>query len=484
MIFLNHMPASTNKRFQLGVGGNNHNCENGFGGWFGWTGKFNGQDASGLSGDVIADVEPSGTIDDCGGAMTTATYGAFNIDAQTAVVVTVETEVNDTQAPTFAYVPASIEFEYSDTTICADAGESSIIDWLNATDSADVCLTTDDNCGVWNPVYYNGDSIAACDTGGTCGTVVYSVDTVLNDCSIIGLQRRWTATDDYGNNTTVTQLLTIQDTQGPIIAADSMVTIDACNINTWMATASDCGSGVASFTFTQDFASGTCDTTSINLVRTYTAIDGCGNESTFEQFIALVDTIAPTMLGQEQFLDCGSYDPDAYYPLLVTDCSLKDWTEGPLDQDDWFAPNNGSILYSDLDGVGIGAVGSGADIEVSWSDALPVHLAGDTCYRVTRTVQISDRCGNEASYDYELNVYDNTAPGLSAASILNIECSDYWRQQHRSTIRGHRRRQRPWFLHRSACGHLGRSDRVPSGRRLHFRLPLHRRRRPSDCDLG
>ena len=34
LITLSHMPVSENKRFQLGTGGNSHNCNYGFGGWF------------------------------------------------------------------------------------------------------------------------------------------------------------------------------------------------------------------------------------------------------------------------------------------------------------------------------------------------------------------------------------------------------------------------------------------------------------------
>ena len=48
---------SLNKRFQLGEGGNNHNCNFGFGGWFGWEGVLNGEDVMGFSGDVIADID-------------------------------------------------------------------------------------------------------------------------------------------------------------------------------------------------------------------------------------------------------------------------------------------------------------------------------------------------------------------------------------------------------------------------------------------
>ena len=51
------MPVSLNKRFQLGAGANNHNCENGFGGWFKWDGEINGVPMDGLSGDFVCDLE-------------------------------------------------------------------------------------------------------------------------------------------------------------------------------------------------------------------------------------------------------------------------------------------------------------------------------------------------------------------------------------------------------------------------------------------
>jgi hypothetical protein len=101
MLFLSHMPVSMNKRFQLGEGGNNHNCNNGFGGWFGWEGQFNGQNVAGFSGDVIADVENCQEQDTfCGEEFVEITYGAFNLETYTAQVVTETYEVGDDQAPT------------------------------------------------------------------------------------------------------------------------------------------------------------------------------------------------------------------------------------------------------------------------------------------------------------------------------------------------------------------------------------------------
>ena len=54
---LSHMPFNESKRFQLGAGGNSVNCNYGFGGWFAWTGKVLNQNVSGMTGDLVIDLE-------------------------------------------------------------------------------------------------------------------------------------------------------------------------------------------------------------------------------------------------------------------------------------------------------------------------------------------------------------------------------------------------------------------------------------------
>ena len=408
-LFLNHMPASTNKRFQLGEGGNNHNCNDGFGGWFGWEGEFNGEEVAGFSGDVIADIENEIVFDtQCTGAFTVETYGAFNIEENTVHIETVTTTVEDTIAPEFTDCPADVTLEFSEGFVCGTESFDVIVAAIN--DSIPVtCLETTDNCANWDPVY------EGCNEG-SCGSVIFEQGAI--DLGFCGFEvrRTWVATDAYGNATECQQTITILDTHDPIISGSLEVTIDACDINVWMATAEDCGSGIESFTFTQDLASGGCVNPGV-LTRTYTAVDSCGHQSSFDQILHLEDNEAPFVAGQETFLDCGEYDPEAYYPLLVTDCNLLDWTPGPLDQDDWVGTQNGdfSFVSDDID----------SDVEISWSDALPEHLEGDTCYRVERTVTATDRCGNETVETYQLNIYDNDAPTIVATPILNIECSDY-----------------------------------------------------------
>ena len=406
-LFLNHMPASTNKRFQLGEGANNHNCNDGFGGWFGWEGVFNGEEVAGFSGDVIADIDNEIVFDtQCTGAFTVETYGAFNVEENSVEIVSVTTTVDDTIAPEFSDCPADVTLEFSDAFVCGTDGFDAILAAIN--DSIPVsCLATSDNCANWDPMY------EGCNEG-SCGTVTFEQGAI--DLGFCGFEvrRTWVATDAYGNATECQQTITVFDTEDPIITALPEVTIDACDINTWMASADDCGSGIESFTFTQFLQSGGCDGI---LDRVYTAVDSCGHVTTFGQIVYLEDTDAPSVFGEETFLDCGEYDPAAYYPLMVTDCSLLDWTPGPLDQDDWVSTPNGefSTVYDEID----------SEVEVSWSDALPEHLEGDTCYRVERTVTAVDRCGNETIETYQLNIYDNVAPEISATPVLNIECSDY-----------------------------------------------------------
>ena len=202
--------------------------------------------------------------------------------------------------------------EFSEALVCGTASFDEIVAAIN--DSIPVpCLTITDNCANWDPLY------EGCNDEGTCGTVTFEQGAVDQAFCGFEVRRTWVATDAYGNITECQQVITVLDTQDPIITALPEVTINACDINEWMATADDCGSGIESFTFTQTLQSAGCDGA---LDRVYTAIDSCGHVTTFGQIVYLEDTDAPVVLGTEVELDCGEYDPAAYYPLMVTDCSL------------------------------------------------------------------------------------------------------------------------------------------------------------------
>ena len=397
-IYLNHMPVSLNKRFQLGVGGNNHNCENGFGGWFGWQGVLDGEYVMGFSGDVIADVSnPFFNDTECGGEEVTLTYAYVNVFEGTSQYVTQHWERNDTMAPEFVDAPESYTIEWSDL-------HDASCGW----DIPVPCLETVDNCPDWNPVY------EGCNDGGECGTVTFFADTLQGDCAgNFTIFRSWTATDGSGNSTTHNQTIVVEDTIGPDFAGTPTTAEISCNdINEMVYTANDC-SDVVDVWFVQDLQSGDC-TNPGSLSRTYYAEDGCGNISEFYQILNIVDTEAPVIMASEVFVDCDEYDASELYPLTLEDCDLRVWTEGEDGLWTSVFNTNWSTVYDNIN----------TPVEVSWSDAPAV--AGDaSCYVVNRTVTATDNCGNESSITYPINITDTTAPEIYAVPVINVEHTAY-----------------------------------------------------------
>ena len=398
-IYLSHMPVSMNKRFQLGVGGNNHNCENGFGGWFGWSGVLDGQPVMGFSGDVIADVSnPTFTDTDCGSEAVTLTYALIDPASGQSQFVSQVWERNDTEAPAYAAAPADYTIEWSDL-------HDEACGW-----NIDVpCLEVTDNCPDFNPAYDGCN-----DNDATCGSVTFSRDTVSLDCAgNFVIRQTWVATDGSGNENTHVQTITVQDTMGPDFAGTPEVASISCDdINEMVVSTSDC-SDVVDVRFEQSLQSGNCMNPG-SLARTYFAEDGCGNISSFEQIVNIIDNDGPVIMGEEVFVDCDAYDATALYPLMIEDCDLRVWSEG--DDGLWSSVfnENWSTVY-DMDNT---------PVEVEWSDAAPVAGEG-TCYVVTRTVTAYDNCGNSSTIEYPINITDTTAPSISAVAVINVEHNEY-----------------------------------------------------------
>ncbi|MEE2918959.1 MAG: T9SS type A sorting domain-containing protein [Bacteroidota bacterium] len=400
-LFLNHMPVSESKRFQLGQGANNHNCEYGFAGWFGWTGNLDGEDVSGFAGDVIADLgAPSFQDTDCGGEFVTLTYTMMDPVTSTSTLYHQRWEVNDTIAPTFINAPMDTTIQWSDL-------HDDNCDW-----SIDVpCLDIIDNCGQWDPVY------AGCnDPDDACGSVTFSEDIVALSPECPGnfvILRLWVADDENGNVAVHRQEITVVDTEGPSFEGTSPEIIISCgNINETEYVVNDC-SGVVDVWFDQNLLTDTC-TNPGGISRTYYAEDACGNISQFEQHVFIEDNDAPIVSGLNISLDCSMYSPDSLYPLEIQDCALNSWS---LEEGIWVSSTteNWSSASDGLD----------TPVELTWEDS--EALAGDSasCYRIERTVHAVDRCGNESSTTYSLNITDTEAPMLWAPTVLEMESELY-----------------------------------------------------------
>ena len=124
--------------------------------------------------------------------------GEFNLDENTANVVTQLVEVNDTNAPTFEHAEAEFDYE---------------IEWNEATVNCQLslplpCLNIVDNCDCFNP-WYPGCSEPEFPSGNV--TVYENVDTLSGEPWLYSVQRVWTAVDATGNSSTYHQTIFVKD---------------------------------------------------------------------------------------------------------------------------------------------------------------------------------------------------------------------------------------------------------------------------------
>jgi len=115
-----------------------------------------------------------------------------------------------------------------------------------------------------------------------CGNHTLTSSTILDPTSTnceYNITKIWTAVDECGNSDSRIQLITLLDTVPPNIIGDTLINIEQGQpINTLFVTVLDnCNS--FEIYFIDETLSGD------NILRTYTATDECGNESTFIQII-------------------------------------------------------------------------------------------------------------------------------------------------------------------------------------------------------
>ncbi|MEE4247335.1 MAG: hypothetical protein V2I33_18140, partial [Kangiellaceae bacterium] len=171
--------------------------------------------------------------------------------------------VQDTTAPTLDPAP-------TDVTVECDA-----VPTISAAD-----LSATDNCDTSPAVTYNEVR-----TDGPCD-------------GNYTLTRTWTATDECGNASTDTQIITVQDTTPPTLdPAPADVTLECDAVPTASAadlSATDNCDASPVVTYNEVRTDGPCDGSYI-LTRTWTATDECGNASTDTQIITVQDTTPPTL---------------------------------------------------------------------------------------------------------------------------------------------------------------------------------------------
>jgi len=426
-LFLDHMPMSYSKRFQLGVGANNHNCNQGFGGWFRWEGELNGEDVSGLSGDIVVDLECGTNDAECD------EYAQFIFEAIDecgrilSQLITVER--NDVTPPSIVDGPADMTVE------CGNVPAMEGAEAISATDNCPGDLDITDG----EEIRYDG----ACPQ-----TYI--------------LERRWTVTDICGNASVHVQVVQVQDTTAPELTIPADYTAECSDALVFdAASASD---NCSEFTLEEVEAvlEGDC-TGNYTITRTFTATDACGNASTAVQTITVEDTTAPEFASvpADYTVECSDDMPmdaasatDNCGPVTVTeevvttpggcageymltrtftatdDCGNSATAQQVITVEDTTAPEFTFVP---------------ADYTVECSDDMPMEdaAATDNCgtvdvtvmsettagdcpghYTITRTFTATDDCGNQGEAIQTITVEDTTAPELSIPADYTVECSD------------------------------------------------------------
>ena len=229
-----------------------------------------------------------------------------------------------------------------------------------------VVLTASDNCDTDIPVVFTETR-----TDGDCA----------NNYT---LTRTWTATDDCGNETSFTQKVIVSDNTAPTfnetlptteITAECDAVVEAVVL-----TASDnCESDVP-VVFTETKTDGDC-ANNYTLIRTWTATDDCGNETSFTQKVIVSDNTAPTFNETLPTAEIPA-ECDAVVEAVVLTASDNCDSEVP-------------VVFTETKTDG--------------------NCANN--YTLTRVWTATDDCGNETSFTQTVTVSDNTAPEVTCNDI-------------------------------------------------------------------
>ena len=264
--------------------------------------------------------------------------------------------VQDTQKPLFTSVPANVTVE------------------CNAVPNVGTATATD-NCDPAVTVTFDNESR----TNGSCP------DTYT-------LTRRWLAVDNCGNTRTVTQRITVRDTQKPAFTTvPQNVTIQCTDPvpNVGSATATDnCDASVTITYLGQNSTYSNCPN-NYQITRIWRAADNCGNSTTAVQIITVQDTQAPvfTSVPNHLTIQCDDLMPGIGNPTATDACAG----------------------YVQITFLGQSSTGGDCPQE----------------YVLLRSWRAQDECGNSATATQTITVQDTEAPVfMNPPANVTVYCSN------------------------------------------------------------
>lgn len=215
------------------------------------------------------------------------------------------------------------------------------------------------------------------------------------------VSRTWTATDQWGNSTSVTQLITVEpDVSPPIFPADyPMSVVEACDTadyNAWLTAqlnalqllgADDCNDFVA---YHNNPPAPTTPCESVEV--TFFLEDLCGNVVTKKASFTVIDVEPPTLVGVPADVTISCADPVPAVPAVATtdNCSTPP------------APSFSETTTRSADSTNCGYY----------------------TYTIMRVWTATDECGNTARDTAWIFVEDNVPPDFVVPADIVIDCED------------------------------------------------------------
>lgn len=243
------------------------------------------------------------------------------------------------------------------------------------------------------------------------------------------INRTWTATDDSGNSTTRTQKIVVTDTQAPVYAANTPISLTfntapnalVCNaaVNFNMADfVDDCQDSV-DLTITNTLIAAPVGNTFIipsganisaanypvgTYVVRFTATDKCGNSSTKDLTVVVKDATPPTAV-------CINGVSASLQPSGTVVVTVNQFNNNSYDN----CSSNLGLLIQRLDTNPL--VAPSASLEYNCADADGVTQHGVKLF-------VSDQNGNMSTCQTYIVIQDNVAPVITCPANKTVQCTD------------------------------------------------------------
>ena len=313
--------------------------------------------------------------------------------------------------------------------------------------------TATDNCDASVSIVYNGETLVA----GTCPSNYL-------------LNRRWVATDNCGNTTMATQVITVQDITAPVFTSVPAATTASCESLPSVGTplASDNCTAIVLISYLGESVPGSGGACPGNfaIVRTWSAQDACGNTTTATQAITVQDVTPPNVFSipLDALVSCANI-PAVQSPTASDNCDAsptityngatkingpcpnsytlkRQWTISddcgntntavqtivvqdvvpPVFNE---VPVNVTVSCQSIPAVGspIATDDCAASVNIIFNGQTRQNGACPDFYTLTRKWTAVDACGNAATTSQIITVQDVTAPVFSVVPVaVTVSC--------------------------------------------------------------